>query len=94
MFHVSTALKDYCRPSMFVVVPFISFPLQECIRGHSGLIRVRSIWCLLFEIKRVLVYNSTIFKFTDLFICTFSFKMYMPTKKYLRKKDKILCIVV
>ena len=41
---------------------------------------------ILFEIKRVFVYNSTIFKLMDLCIFTFSFKMYMPTKNHLRKK--------
>ena len=52
---------------------------------HPELTRERSIRFLLFEIKRVFVYNSTIFKLTDLFIFdTFSFKMYMPTKNYLR----------
>ena len=87
---VSTALKDYCRPSMFVVIPFISFPLQECIRGHSGLIRVRSIWCLLFEIKRVLVYNSTIFKLTDLFILYFFIQnVYADEKVFLKKTTKL-----
>ena len=35
---------------------------------HPGLTTVSSVWFLLFEIKRVLVYNSTIFYFTDLFI--------------------------
>ena len=57
---------------------------------HAGLTRVRSIWFLLFKI---LVYNSTIFKLTDLFISYFSFKIYMPTKKYLRKKVKQLYLM-
>ena len=38
---------------------------------HPGLTRVSSIRFLLFEIKRVLVYNSTILKLTDLFILFF-----------------------
>ena len=38
---------------------------------HPELTRVRSIWFLLFEIKCVLVYNSTLFKLTDLFIILF-----------------------
>ena len=61
---------------------------------HPGLTRVRSIRFHLFEIKCLLVDNSTIFKLTDLFILYFSFKMSMPTKTYLRKKDKILCLMV
>ena len=55
---------------------------------HPELTRVRSIRFLLFEMERVLVYNSTIFKLTDLFILYFLFKMYMPTKKYIKKKLK------
>ena len=67
--------------------------LEETVkkRPHPELTRVRSIWFLLFEIKRVLVCNSRLFKLTDLFILYFSFKMWMPTKKYLRKKVKKLC---
>ena len=60
---------------------------------QPGLTRVSSIWFLLFEIKRVLVYNSTIFTFRICLFYTFSFKMYMPTKKYLRKKTKNLCLM-
>ena len=49
---------------------------------------------LFFEIKRVLVYNSTLFKLTDLFILYYFVQnVYMPTKKYLRKKAKQLCIM-
>ena len=56
---------------------------------HTGLTRVSSIRFLLFEIKCVLVYNSII-------IClfyTFSFKMHMPTKKYLIEKANKLCLM-
>ena len=56
---------------------------------HPGLTRVSSIRFLLFEIKRVLVY--IIQQSFNLRICLFyifSFKMHMPTKKYLRKKLK------
>jgi len=63
---------------------------MECI--HPGLTRVRSIRFLLFEIKRMLVYNSTSFDLTDLFISTFSLKMHMPTKKYPKQKAKKLCL--
>ena len=48
--------------------------------------RERNIWFLLFEIKRVFVYNSTVFRLTGLYVNTFSFKMYMPTKKYFKNK--------
>ena len=54
---------------------------------HPELARVRSIWFLLFEIKRVLVYNSVIFKLTDLFIL---YRKFCTEKKYLRKKAKKL----
>ena len=54
---------------------------------YPGLTKVNSIWFLLFEIKRVLVNNSTIQKLTDFFIpYTFSFQMYMSSKKCLGKK--------
>ena len=53
---------------------------------HPELTRERSIRFLLFEIKHVLVYNSTIFKLTGLNILYFLFKMYTPTKNYYRKK--------
>ena len=48
---------------------------------HPKLTRVRSIWFLLLEIKRVLVYNSTIFKLTDLFI------LYFHSKRIYRQKS-------
>ena len=38
------------------------------LKSHPELTRERSIRSLLFEIKRVFVYNSTVFKLTDLFI--------------------------
>ena len=41
---------------------------------HPKLTRVRSIRYFLFEMKRALVYDSTIFKLTDLFIYSFSLK--------------------
>ena len=53
---------------------------------HPGLTRVSSILFLLFEIKRVLVYNSTIIYFTDLFILYFFIQNAYTNKKYLRKK--------
>ena len=58
----------------------------EWLLHHTELTPKRSILFRLFEIKRVFVYISTIFKLTDLFILYFSFKMYMPTKK----GDKIM----
>ena len=53
---------------------------------HPELARVRCIWFLLFEIKRVLVYNSVIFKLTDLFILYSFIRNNCTEKKYLRKK--------
>ena len=50
---------------------------NEHLVDHPKLTRVRNIRYFLFEIKRVLVYDSTIFKLTDLFIYTFSFKTYI-----------------
>ena len=49
---------------------------------YPGLTRVRSIRFLLFEIKRVLVYNSKILKLTDLFILDV-----YADKKVFKKKD-------
>ena len=58
---------------------------------HSGPTRVRSIRFHLFKSN---VFWSIIFKLTELFFLYFSFKMYMLTNKYLRKKAIILCKVV
>ena len=58
-------------------------PVQ--VPTHTGLTRVSSIQFLLFEIKRVLVFNSIIFYFTDLFILYIFLKIYMPTKKHFIK---------
>ena len=55
---------------------------------QPGLTRVSSIWFLLFEIKRVLVYNSTIFKLTDLFIFFFFIQSAYADKKVFMKKCK------
>ena len=46
----------------------------------------RSISFLLFEIKRVFVYNSTIFKLTDLFILYFFIQNVHANKKVFKKK--------
>ena len=53
---------------------------------HPGLIRVSIIRFLLFEIKRVLVYNSTIFYFTDLFILCIFIQNAYADKKLLKEK--------
>ena len=63
----------------------------QWVQCHPGLTRVRSIWFLLFKIKRVLVYNSTIFKLTDLFILYFFIQNVYANKKYIEKKVKKLC---
>ena len=44
-----------------------------------------SIWFFLFEIKRVLVNHSTIFKLTDLFIFYFFIQNVYADKKYFKK---------
>ena len=49
--------------------------------SHPELTRVRSIWFLLFEIKRVLVYNLTILKPIDLFILYFFIQNVYADKK-------------
>ena len=48
--------------------------------GHPELTRVNTIRFLLFEIKRVMVYNSTIIYFTDLFILYIFIQNHMSTK--------------
>ena len=58
---------------------------------ESGLTRVNSIRFLLFEIKRVLVYNFTIFLCTDLLILFFFIQMHMSKKWNIRIKAKKLC---
>ena len=46
----------------------------------------------LFEIKRVLVYNSTILKITDLYILYFFIQIVYANKKLFQKKGyKIMC---
>ena len=55
-------------------------------RRQPGLTRVKSLRFLLFEIKRGLVYNSTIFKLTNLFIFYFFIQNVNANKKYLRKE--------
>ena len=64
----------------------------EWLLHHTELTTKRSILFRLFEIKRVFVYNSTLFKLTDFLFYAFLFKMHMPTKHYLRKKAVKLCI--
>ena len=65
-------------------------------RFHPRQTRVRDIRFLLFQINRVLVYIYIIKQSFNLRIClfyTFSFKMYIPTKKHSRKKAKKLCLM-
>ena len=63
------------------------------LKLHPGLTRVRSIRFLLFEIKRILVYNSTIFYLTDLSIQYFFIQNAYADKKYPRQKAKQLCLI-
>jgi len=51
---------------------------------HPELTRERSHWFLFFEIKRVFVYNSTVFKLTDLFVLYFFIQNVYANKKYVR----------
>ena len=60
--------------------------------AHPKLTRVRSILCFLFEIKRVLVYDSTILKPTYLFIYTFHSKR-IYRQKVLKEKVEKLCLM-
>ena len=64
-----------------------------CMTGHPELTRERSIRFLLFEIKHVFVYISTIFKLTDLFILYYFIQnVYANKKKLFKKKAIKLCI--
>ena len=51
---------------------------------HPELTRERSIRFLLFEIKRVFVYNSTVFKLTDLFVYYFFIQNVYAKKIYFK----------
>ena len=53
---------------------------------HTGLTRVSSIRFLLYEIKRVLVFNSIIIHFTDLFILYIFIQNAYADKKVFKKK--------
>ena len=58
---------------------------------HPELTRERSIRILLFEIKRVFVYISTIFKLTNLSILYFFIQNVYANKKNLSEKALELC---
>ena len=58
--------------------------------SHPG---VSSIRFLLFEIKRVLVFNSIIIYFTDLFILYTFIQNAFANQKYLGKKADKLCLM-
>ena len=58
--------------------------------GHPELTRERRIRVLLFEIKRVFVYNSTVFRLTDLFILYFFVQNVYANKKV----SKIKCYTI
>ena len=60
---------------------------------YPRLTRVRSIRFLLFEIKHILVYNSTIFYLTDLSFQYFFIQNAYADKKYPRQKAKQLCLM-
>ena len=60
---------------------------------YPRLTRVRSIRFLLFEIKHILVYNSTIFFLIDLSFQYFFIQNAYDDKKYPRQKAKQLCLM-
>ena len=63
------------------------------ISVHTRLTRVSSIRFLLLEIKRVLVFNSIIFYFTDLFILYIFIQNAYANKKVFRTKAYKLCLI-
>ena len=73
--------KNVFNTALSALLPYLA---------HTELTTERSILFLLFDLKRGFVYISTIFKLTDLFIDTFLFKMYIPTKSYLKKGYKVM----
>ena len=54
------------------------------LTAHPQLTRERSIRFHLFEIKRVFVYNSTVFSLTDLFILYFFIQNVYANNKYFK----------
>ena len=80
---------------LFIIIRVLVYNLQSFnLRiqdiSHPGLTRVNRIRFLLFIIIRVLVYYSQSFNLRINQCYTFSYEMYMPTKKYLRKILKIM----
>ena len=71
----------------------IKFKNQPVCKAPWRLTRLRSIWFLEFVIKNVLVYNSTIFKLTDLFILYFFIQNAYADKKLFRQKAKNVCLM-
>jgi len=66
----------------------VLFQVNFRLKGthHLELTRERSIRFLLFEIKSVFVYNSTVFKLTDFFILYFFIQNVYANKKVEKKK--------
>ena len=80
---ISRMIKGYrCESAMSLFKMKDHLKLRN-LKGtpHPGLTRVRSIQFHLFEIKRVLAYNSTIFTLTDLFILYFFIQSLYADKK-------------
>jgi len=61
--------------------------LEDIYLKHPALTRVSSIRFLLFEIKRVLVYNSTILYLTHFFVLYFFLQNAYADKKVFENKD-------
>ena len=74
----SSCLSSYSSHIYIIII----YHYQTPWTNHG----VSSIWFLLFEIKRVLVYNSTIFYLTDLFILYFFIQNAHADKKVSKTK--------
>ena len=94
--------RNYQRFPNCLQVQAIACKCTQLHASHPELTRVRSIRFLLFEIKRVLVYTSTLFKHSwrdNLLIYGFVVphffiqNMYMPLKKYSGKKANKICLM-
>jgi len=71
---------------MLIIFKLFVIKCSFSAKVHPELTRERSIRFLLFEIKRVFVYISTIFKLTDLFILYFFIQNVYANKKIFKIK--------
>ena len=95
----SICLCIYLSPSIWhwiylsVYLSFSIYLTLDLSVYHTGLTRVSSIRFLLFEIKRVLVFNSIIIFFTDLFVLYIFIQNAYVNKKVCKKKTNKLCLM-